>query len=336
MYIFYIMYKEFFEKHYIRERRSFPEIRQMLLRQGLNISVGTIYKYAQDHGVGRTRSEAKVNREENPLDYSKPILGEAEIEALDGFLLGDGSIDYERRHATNIARAKCGVEHQEFGLYLINHWSIANPSCIRVPSPKSPSGIGWQAYTKSHPDFYQQLLRWYPINKEKNRRIKEPPDDIRITSKSVMLWYLGDGSVVDENNSIALRLSTDGFSEKGVEFLVGKLREKDIDCHRNNDNRIYIEARGIPAFFKFIGTESPVKCYDYKFKLPEWRFASKRMRDVADELEIDYNRLAYLVKTGKVVAFRASAGGKPRFLPEHVEALKKMIETGEFDRDHRK
>ena len=152
-----------------------------------------------------------------------------------------------------------------------------------------------------------------------------------------MIWYLGDGSLkIDEdNNTVTLRLSTDSFSKKGVEFLASKLQEKGIDCHRNNDNRILIEARGIPKFFEFIGKESPVKCYEKKFKLPEWRLDSKRMRDVADELKIDYNRLAYLVKIGKIAVYRASEDGKPRFLPEHIEALKKMIASGEFDKDHR-
>jgi hypothetical protein len=101
-----------------------------------------------------------------------------------------------------------------------------------------------------------------------------------------MMWYLGDGSLVvnEEKNTVMLRLSTDGFSKERVEFLAGKLRDQGIDCHRNGDNRIQVEARGIAAFFDFIGHESPVKCYAYKFDLPDWRFKAKRMREVADEL----------------------------------------------------
>jgi hypothetical protein len=145
-----------------------------------------------------------------------------------------------------------------------------------------------------------------------------------------MLWYLGDGTLVQEGTSLALRISTDSFLPEKVEFLVSRLREKGIDCHRNNENRIYVEAKGIPAFFDFIGKKSPIKCYDYKFDLPEWRFKAKRMRQVATDLGVDYQRLAYLVKIGKVKAYRASENGKPRFMPEHIEEIKRMISAGDF------
>jgi len=55
-----------------------------------------------------------------------------------------------------------------------------------------------------------------------------------------------------------------------------------------------------------------------------------RMRDVAEELKVDYQRLAYLVKTGMITCLRASDKGKPRFLPEHVEACKALISSGDL------
>jgi len=108
----------------------------------------------------------------------------------------------------------------------------------------------------------------------------------------------------------------------GVEFLSQNLRDNGISCHRNNDNRIYIESRGIPNFFDFIGYQSPVDCYRYKFNLPSWRFTSKRMKEVATELDIDYNKLSYWVKSGRIPCFRLAEKGLPRFLPEHVEAIR--------------
>lgn len=332
-----LLTKKFFEKHYLEERRSYPEIREMLSKQGFNIHVGTLYNYAKQHGIGRSRSEAKRNQEENPLDYSISFLTEEMIESIDGFLLGDGYIEpNDERSSTLTGRAKWSVEHQEFCLFFASHLFSYLPLTLQVESPKSPSGKLWHGYTRHHPDFYAQLLRWYPMDEVQQKRIKVPPQDVRITPKSVMLWYLGDGSVVQEDNAIALRLSTDGFSQHGVEFLSGKLQEKGIACHRNNDNRIYIEAKGVPAFFAFIGKESPVKCYDYKFKLPEWRLDSKRMKDVAVELDVDYQRLAYLVKIGRITVYRASENGKPRFLPEHVKLIKTMVDSGEFFKDNRK
>ena len=46
-----------------------------------------------------------------------------------------------------------------------------------------------------------------------------------------------------------------------------------------------------------------------------------RQQEVADEFGIDYNKLSYWVKSGKVPCLRASEGGKPRFLPEHIKQI---------------
>jgi len=328
--------KEFFEKHHLEEKKSMAEISKMLRHNDppLNITVSTLCKYCDRVEVPRRKSsEARRNWDPDPLDWNVSFETEEMIESLDGFILGDGSIQADSNET--IARLRCTQEYQEFTLYQMEPFRMYRPIYCKSKHEKSKNhspGFYLHGQTKFHPDLYKHYLRWYPIGKG---TLKDPPRDVRITPKSVMIWYLGDGSVVDVNNSIALRISTDSFSEKGVEFLAGKLREKGIECHRNNDNRIYIESRGIPKFFEFIGRESPVKCYDYKFKLPEWRLESKRMRDVADDLKIDYQRLAYFVKIGKIAVHRASKNGKPRFMPEHIDALKKMIDSGEFDADGR-
>ena len=313
-----ILTTDFFTKHYVSERMSYPKLRELPLQDGYNISIGTIHKYANKLGFGRNASEAKRNIDPNPLDWSVSYLDERTIEAIDGFQLGDGHIDGKSGIE---ARIKWTGEHKEFGEYLLMPFNRYMVKLVETNSPKSPSGKIWDGHTKSHPDLTNQHQRWY------NSRKKQPPDDVRITPLSVMLWYLGDGSVVinDEKNTIMLRLSTDGFAPERVEFLSEKLREKGIDCHRNNDNRIQVEAKGIAKFFEFIGKKSPVKCYDYKFELPEWRFEAKRMRQVANELGFDYSRLAYWVKTGKVDCLRLSANSKPYFLPVHIKEIRKLI-----------
>jgi hypothetical protein len=314
-----LLTEDFFIEHYNRKRMSYPQIAEMLQKQGYPIVAGTIYKYAKKFGIGRDASEAKRNREENPLDYSVSYMTESTLEAVDGFLLGDGGINFDERSPSKIARFQCSLEHEEFCVWLMGFFHRYQPQFSPRNSPKSPNGVVQEGRTKMHPDVYNQMRRWYP-----DSGTKQPPDDVRITPLSVMMWYLGDGSLVvnEQKNTVMLRLSTDGFSEERVEFLAGKLRDQGIACHRNGDNRIQVEARGIAAFFDFIGRESPVKCYAYKFDLPDWRFKAKRMREVADELGVDYNRLSHLVKTGRVPCFRASENGKPRFLPEHVEAIR--------------
>jgi hypothetical protein len=315
-----ILTPAFFEENYVKQRLSYPKLREILLKDGYNVHIGTIHKYAKKLGFGRNASEAKRNRDPNPLDYTISYLDERTLEALDGFLLGDGCLQLNRTD-TGVARCTCTLQYEEFSQWLMAPFERYQVHRCEANSPKSPSGKAYEAKTKFHPDLFKHRQRWYPDNQ------KQPPDDVRITPLSVMMWYLGDGSFVKGDNTVVLRLSTDGFSPERVEFLATKLREIGIACHRNNDNRIMVEARGIPAFFDFIGRSSPVACYNYKFELPEWRFEAKRMREVADELGCDYNRLSYLVKTGKVPCIRATDKGKPRFLPEHLPAIRQALES---------
>lgn len=308
--------KEFFEEHYVCKKMTYSGIRNMLLDQGLNIHVGTLFSYAKKLGIGRTVSESK-----RALDYAQSYLDERTTEAVDGFLLGDGSLTAMKN---DIGRARCGVAHREFCEYLMSYFSPYQPVVKEHESSSMTLGVVQTGCTKAHPDFYAQYVRWYSEGK------KQPPDDVRITPLSVMMWYLGDGSLVQGKNTVMLRLSTDGFSPDKVKFLSEKLKEKGIACHRNNENRIVVKAKGVPVFFNFIGRKSPVKCYEYKFDLPEWRFEAKRLSEVASELGVSYNRISHLVKVGKLDCYRASSLGRPRMLPEHIEQARKMIGLGEL------
>ena len=321
----HLLTKDFFEKHYVLDRKSYPELRQMLLKQGYNIHVGTLCKYAKKHSLGRTVSEGQRNTGIF-LDWKTTFLNEQTTEAIDGFILGDGGIKIN--DAQTSGRLCCTVEHQGFCAYMMNFFSSYAPSCKKEKDESMRQGFRWAGITLSHPDLYQQYLRWYP--EVFGKREKQPPDDVRITPLSVMIWYLGDGSMItnEDSNSIMLRISTDSFRPERVEFLASKLQEKGIACHRNGDNRIMVDAKGIPAFFDFIGHVSPVSCYKYKFDVPAWRLTTVKMRQAAQDLGVDYQRLAYLVKIGKAPATRLQAGGKPLFTQEQIGALRELKQAG--------
>jgi len=326
-----LLTKEFFEEYYVNKKMSYPKIRKMLLEQGYNIHNGTLHKYAKRFGIGRKASEARRNWDSGSLDYNKMYIHNDMIEFVDGFLLGDGGINYNRKSKNNcVARFCCGVEYEEFSKYLMLPFLSLGSKVVKTKSQSMNQGFMFSGSTRHHPDIYKQYLRWYPETQEGDR-VKQPPEDVRITKNSVLFWYLGDGSVMTKNNVIMLRLSTDGFSKEKVEMLVDKLREKSIKCHRTNENRIMIDAKGIPAFFDLIGTKSPISCYNYKFdRIPKWRFKSKRMKEVSEELSINYDRLSYFVKNGRIETFRLSSKGRPRFLPEHIKKVKELIKNGEF------
>lgn len=325
-----LLTKDFFEEYYIDKKMSYPKIRSMLTEMGYNIHVGTLYKYAKKIGIGRTFSEARRNVDPDSLDYNTIYVRDDIIEFVDGFLLGDGSINSRINRTESVGRFRCGVEHEDFCQYLMVPFLDLGAKVIKTNSQNMKQGFMFSGSTRYHPDIYQQYLRWYPENKNGDR-VKQPPEDVKITSESVMRWYLGDGCVVARNNTVTLRLSTDGFAMEKVEMLVGKLQQIGIKCHRNNENRIRVDAKGIPAFFDLIGRISPIECYKYKFdRIPLWRFESKRMKEVSDRLEVNYHILCSLVKKGKVPCFRLSKKGRPRFLPEHIKIVQKLKESGEL------
>lgn len=326
-----LLTKEFFEEYYVNKKMSYPKIKKMLFEQGYNIHNGTLYKYAKRFGIGRGSSEARRNWDKNSLDYNITYIQDDMIEFIDGYLLGDGGINCGKKAIINkVARFCCGVEYEEFCDYLMKPFKILGSKVVKTNSKSMNQGFMFSGSTRHHPDIYKQYLRWYPENKNGNR-VKQPPEDVRITKDSVLFWYLGDGSVVVKNTTIMLRLSTDGFSEDKVEMLVDKLKEVGIKSHRTKENRIMINAKGIPAFFNLVGRKSPIRCYDYKFdKVPVWRFESKRMKEVSEMLGVNYGRLHHLVKNGKISCFRLSKNGRPRFLPEHIKEARKMIKIGEL------
>lgn len=319
-----ILSKDFLNQHYVQEEKSCREISEFIMNKyDISISVSTIHKKLVENDINRNSLESRLLRDKNSLDYNKSYLREDIIEAIDGFLLGDGSIDSSNKNKkTKSARLTCGLQYEEFCNYFASFFQDYGMVVSAYKDEGMSSGVQYHGRSRFHPDFFDQYIRWY------NYKDKQPPDDVRITPTSLMMWYLGDGSVVVKDRSINLRLSTDSFLPEKVKFLVEKLKLIGINSHRNNDNRIVIQARSIPVFFDFIGKKSPVKCYDYKFKLPDWRFESIRMKEAAKELQLSYNRLSHLVKIGKIECLRLSKNGRPRFLKEH------LIDAREYIKNH--
>ena len=108
-----LLTKEFFEEYYVNKKMSYPKIRTMLLEKGHNIAVCVLYKYAKKFGIGRNASEAKRNWDPYAVDYDKSFLTEPMIEAIDGFLLGDGCI-HKSNSSSLTGRLGCGVQYKEF------------------------------------------------------------------------------------------------------------------------------------------------------------------------------------------------------------------------------
>ena len=294
----------------------------------LKVSVGFLANRLEEFGIKRRSSSLARRIVSGSPDWDISHLDESMISWIDGFLIGDGSgrPNYDKK----IGRLSCMVQYKEFCQYMVSALKVYEPRppkfyYYQKKNQFSDNEGCWETGTKAHPDLYKATIRWY-TDKHVGKQV---PSDVRINATSVMLWYLGDGTVINKDNTCVVRLSTDSFPKEQIEdILIPKLKDHDIDCVRTSENRIRVVAKGLPGFFNLIGRTSPIKCYQYKFNLPEWRFTAKRMRDVASELGVSYNRLSYLVKLGLVGCYRASEKGRPRMLPEHIEGAKGLVKSG--------
>jgi len=188
------------------------------------------------------------------LDYKTSFLGKT-TDFIDGFLLGDGHISAKNCHIS------WSLKYQEFSDYIKANLKLYNPKDSRRFQKDVRCKQGGyhttRGNTKCHPDFALQRQRWY-----KDKKIV--PKDVVISPKSLMIWYLGDGTLTD----YGLVLCTDNFSESDVDFLIAKLKQIGITSNKRFHAglpEIAVTSSGRKVFFDYIGWKSPVKCYNYKF-----------------------------------------------------------------------
>ena len=301
---------------YLRDKMSTREISESSLqRLGIFISTYQVYALLKKNGVTLRSVSQGVSRAKSNIDPDQSFMNESTLEWTDGFLLGDGSIRCQRKVDAMGARFSIGSLHTEWSSYAMSGLSLYRAS---VPKPtktidKKHPHHTWISQSLTHPDIVKQYMRWYPNG------TKDVPEDVRITPSSVLLWYLGDGSICsdEDSNYSALRLATCSFSPEKIEsVLIPKLTAVGIECVREKSkNDIRIRTSSIRSFFDFIGRTSPIECYAYKFQVPEWLYLS-RLEDIAQTPQERY-RAIYYIKTGKVQC-SSSPGGK-MFLFNHSQ-----------------
>ena len=314
---------------YLRDMMSTREISEVSLqRLGVFVSTYQTYDILKKDGAQLRSVSQGVSRAMSTLDPDKSFMDEKTLEWTDGFLLGDGSIGCRNRSTSMGARLSIGTSSPEWGKYAMRGFSQYKPSepqeYKRENSPQNPNPM-WSSSTLTHPDIVLQSKRWYPHSK------KDVPDDVRITPTSVLLWYLGDGSICsnDDSNYSAVRLATCSFSPDKIEsILIAKLASVGIECVRKKSkNDIRIRTSSIGAFFDFIGRSSPIQCYVHKFEVPSWLYLN-RLDDIARTPKERW-RAIYHVKAGNVQC-SSSPGGKMFLFDDNQAAKLRLLldETG--------
>ena len=291
---------------------------------GVSVSAPVVYRELIRHNIQVRGKSESVQRAVSTLNIDETYLTEAVIEWADGFLLGDGGINYNYTKPFMGARFTISSSSKEWAEYAMQQFNNYNPSkpSFRKVDEKHPNVIT-VIRTHSHPDIVAQAKRWYT---GENRK-KVVPQDVRITPTSIMLWYLGDGSFtyVKKQNIGILRLATCGFNVEDVTgILIPKLEELGLRCkHEKSKNDIRICADSIRTFFNIIGHVSHVRCYDHKFDIPEW-LKLLRLSHICPDKKERY-RAQYYYKSGQLECSKSPGGEMLLFTEEQAEKLKNKL-----------
>jgi len=307
-----------------------PEI--FKIETGIPINSGKCYQIIKKMGLLRGKSES-ISLAKSTLDYSTSFLDDKMKGIIDGIVMGDGTMNVNEN--TKVARVSISGSKKEFIEYcklLLAPYEAGE--LYFTPSSGDKDGCGtWTTCSKFHPDLYKIYHRWY------NNKVKDVPEDVSFEPICLLLWYLGDGSLSSStlNNSQSLYFSTNSFSRDCIErHLVSKFNSIGIEISRiTSDNRLFLKTKSIVSFLQYIGGESPVKCYSYKFHIDSWRF-KRTMKQASCELDLDYGKLANWVKNGFVKHSRSKGGKKVLFSEEEFKELSDRLSSGELSREKHK
>ena len=210
----------------------------------------------------RKYCSAKCNPVGNKLDYTVSHLNNKMLEILDGHMLGDGNIEKPSRLAS---RLNIKQKEEQFAKYIANLFSpyqINVRSISRWDNRTNKFYHSWAGRSPHHPDFLKQYERWYPDGK------KRIPRDCRITPISVLLWYLGDGTLDRLGRGRPrIAIATMCFEDSEIkDILLPQLNAMSPGGFRADyKNNIRASKDATEKFFGYIGYHSPVECYNYKF-----------------------------------------------------------------------
>lgn len=319
---------------YIDKQLSTNQIPEVFEKNtGIKITCGKCYEILERLGILRNKSES-ISLATSTLDYSKTFLTEEMEAIIDGIIIGDGTMN--ANHNTKVARVLISGAQKEFINYcckLLKSYDACEP--YYTPSYGKKDGLGiWTTRSKFHPDLYKIYQKWYSLN-----GVKDVPPDVLLSPMAIMLWYLGDGCLSSRTsgNSLTMYFSTNSFSKEAIEKNLSEKMEKMgfLTSRITKDNRLFIKTSSIIPLLKYMGGESPVKCYSYKFNVDEWRM-KKTMKEVSELLNLDYGKLANWVKSGFVSHSRSPGGKKVLFSEDELLELKNRLISGELSREKHK
>lgn len=220
------------------------------------------------------------------------MFNQIQIDLLNGAMLGDGYIGVSGNRSIN-ARFSYSSNKKDHVDYVFEYFKeyclsgVKYRECFDKRTNKIYTKYTFM--TKQLPQFTEIYEKWY-INKT-----KIIPNNLILTQKTVLLWYIGDGSLNKNNGEIIL--ATNCFNLKQLETIIipqMNLFDVNITFGKNRQPLIRIPRKNVKQFLEYIGP-CPFESYQYKWNHVEYKikkFASNhRIKRTTEEEKQDIIKL---------------------------------------------
>lgn len=215
-------------------------------------------------------------------------LSETQKEILQGALLGDGSLSIQKNsvnaYFSYVSKSK---QHVEYVASYFNN--LITPAGIRYnniyDSRTNKYYSSYRFITHTNKEFTKIHYKWY-INK-----IKIIPQDLKLTPKNCLIWYIGDGGLTNNRCKYSqyIKLSTHCFSKQNQEdILLPQLKKFDAFLTKTEKNQWFINIphKEIKNFLDYIG-ECPFNDYKYKWNYKEYKNKKPKNHTEKEQLFIE-------------------------------------------------
>lgn len=231
--------------------------------------IAKIVKCSQTH-ICNLLDRYKINKRERFCFrlHEKYIFSKEQEEIITGALLGDGHITKQGLGNSQFTYTSSIRSHVE---YIANFFKE-----VLTEETKNIKKLSYfdkrtnKTYTRylirtfNNIVFTELREKWY------KEGIKFIPEDTMLTPKTCLVWYMGDGGLV---NTGSIKLSTHCFAKEELEkILLPQLKRFDTvlyETEKNNQYITYIPRKKSKYFIGFIGP-CPIKEMNYKWALPSY------------------------------------------------------------------
>jgi hypothetical protein len=234
---------------------------------------------------------------------------------LDGLLLSDASLSFNRPRTTASLRMEQRPDRQEW-LELLRREGRKHGLDLRIDTVHhKPSWIGNRRLpggrylalrSLNYVELAEQRRRWYPAGG------KRVPRDLVLTPSALLHWFCGDGKGGDRKGTLGF--CTDDFPKEDVEFLVERLQEHlGIPATVQQSG---VTSKGRPRFQVLVGRRDAAhhvqellgdllpSCFFYKMQHVRPRSTTGRGRKLSDH---DITVIQKLPRTPLSTAVEAAA-----------------------------